>query len=129
MRSLSVLLVMLALPCASLAEEETWLTRSGYYRVSFTSEVVPIEINRIHAWVMHVEDPDGQPVTGASITMTGGMPLHNHGLPTAPQMTAELGGGDYRLEGVRFHMNGDWELTVTIDVDGRRDTLVIPLTI
>jgi hypothetical protein len=57
------------------------------------------------------------------------MPLHNHGLPTDPKMTAELGGGDYRVEGMRFHMNGDWELTVTVDVDGRRDTVVIPLTL
>jgi hypothetical protein len=57
------------------------------------------------------------------------MPLHNHGLPTAPQMTTSLGNGSYRVEGMRFHMNGDWELLVTVDVAGRRDTVIIPLTL
>jgi hypothetical protein len=44
-------------------------------------------------------------------------------------MTEPLGNGDYSVEGMRFHMNGYWELTVTVDVSGRRDTVVIPLTI
>jgi hypothetical protein len=57
------------------------------------------------------------------------MPKHNHGLPTDPKMTKALGNGNYVLEGMRFHMRGDWELTVTVDADGRRDTVVIPLTI
>lgn len=129
MRKLIVILSLLTWSAFSPAEEDSWLTRSGYYRVNFSSELSPIVINRIHAWVFHLETPTGEPVTGATITVTGGMPLHNHGLPTDPRMTAELGGGDYRFEGVRFHMNGDWELLVTIDVDGRRDTVIIPLTI
>jgi hypothetical protein len=106
-----------------------WLSRSGYYRVSYTSKLNPVVINRIHAWVIHVESADGKPVEGAKITLTGGMPAHNHGLPTAPTMTAELGGGDYQVEGIRFHMAGYWELRITVDADGRRDTVIIPLTI
>jgi hypothetical protein len=115
-------------PC-SFGDDEGWLTRSGYYRISYRSELQPIVINRIHSWIFHVETPDGTPVDGAEITITGGMPLHNHGLPTAPRMTINIDNGDYRVEGMRFHMNGDWELLVTIDADGRRDTVVIPLTI
>ncbi len=111
------------------ADEQGWLTRSGYYRVSFESELEPIVINTMHAWVFQVTSPQGDPVSGALLTASGGMPEHNHGLPTAPRMTAELGDGRYRFEGFRFHMNGAWELTVTIDVDGRRDTVVITLTI
>lgn len=128
MRSLVIaLLALLSLPV--VAEDDTWLTRSGYYRVSYTSDLKPLVINRIHSWTFHVTTPDGDPVEGAIITVTGGMPLHNHGLPTIPQMTSEVGGGDYRVDGMRFHMNGAWELTVTVDVDGRRDTVVIPLTL
>lgn len=111
------------------AAGESWPTRSGYYRISYRSELAPIVINRIHAWIIHVETADGEPVNGATISVTGGMPLHNHGLPTAPRMTAALGDGDYRLDGLRFHMSGDWELTVTIDAAGGRDTVVIPLTL
>lgn len=107
----------------------SWLTRSGYYRVSYESRLEPIVINKIHSWVLHVETAAGDPVGGASITITGGMPKHNHGLPTKPRTTSELGVGDYLLEGMRFHMKGEWELLVTIDAGGRRDTVIIPLTL
>lgn len=126
-----VLAMVLALPMQVTLgqEDDSWLTRSGYYRISYTSRLQPIPINRIHTWVMHVESADGVPLDGATITVSGGMPLHDHGLPTDPRMTRSLGNGDYLLEGVRFHMQGEWELNVTIEVDGRRDTVVIPLTL
>ena len=129
MRKLLLATLIGLLPLASYGDEDSWLTRSGYYRVSFQSELQPIVINRIHTWIFHVETPDGAAVDDAEISVTGGMPLHNHGLPTAPQMTADLGNGNYRVEGMRFHMAGDWELLVTIDAAGRRDTVIIPLTL
>jgi len=122
--------MLLLLPAAgTVATPDGWLSRSGYYRVTYRSKLDPVVINRIHAWVFHVETADGAPVSGATITLTGGMPEHNHGLPTVPTMTAELGNGDYLVDGMRFHMTGYWELRVTVDADGRRDTVVIPLTI
>lgn len=129
--SLLVLIVLASAPLAFAddAGENSWLTRSGYYRVSYESRLQPIPINRIHSWVIHVETADGQPVEGATISVTGGMPAHNHGLPTDPRMTRSLGNGDYLLEGMRFHMHGDWELLVTVEADGRRDTVVIPLIV
>jgi hypothetical protein len=129
MRRLLLLIISSLLPLASYGDEDSWLTRSGYYHVSYQSELRPIVINRIHTWIFHIETPDGAPVDEAEISVTGGMPLHNHGLPTAPQMTTSLGNGNYRVEGMRFHMNGDWELLVTVDVAGRRDTVIIPLTL
>ena len=129
MRRLLLLLVTSLLPLASHGDDDSWLTRSGYYRVSYQSELQPIVINQIHTWIFRVETPDGAPVGDAEISVTGGMPLHNHGVPTAPQMTTNLGNGNYRMEGMRFHMNGDWELLVTVDVAGRRDTVIIPLTL
>ena len=125
--ALATLALLAALPVH--AAGESWLSRSGDYRVSYRSELEPMVINRIHAWIVHVETADGQPVDGATISVSGGMPQHNHGLPTSPRMTAALGNGDYRIEGLRFHMSGDWRLTITIDAAGRRDTVVIPLTI
>jgi len=128
---LPVLALVAALPVkTALGQEDSgWLTRSGYYRVSYTSRLQPIPINRIHAWIVHVESADGVPLEGATISVSGGMPLHNHGLPTEPRMTRSLGNGDYLLEGMRFHMQGEWELNVTVEVEGRRDTVVIPLTL
>lgn len=130
---MATLFVMLTMTGSTFADEsddsQSWVTRSGDYRVSYTSLLVPLTINRIHNWVFHVEFAEGGVVHDATVSVTGGMPLHNHGLPTDPRMTQSLGDGDYVLEGMRFHMNGYWELTVTIDAGGRRDTVIIPLTI
>lgn len=133
MRKVAMIVCTLFLALLARAQDdvdpERWLTRSGFYLVSYQSELEPLEINRIHAWIIRVRNADGEPVEGALVSITGGMPLHNHGLPTTPKMTQALGDGAYRIEGMRFHMHGYWELTVTVDVDGRRDTVVLPLTI
>ena len=63
-------------------------TDQGVFQVSYTSELDPPTINTVHTWTVHVATPDGQPVEGARVTMEGGMPEHNHGMPTMPQVTA-----------------------------------------
>ncbi|MEX0738901.1 MAG: FixH family protein [Pseudohongiella sp.] len=83
--------------------------------VQMQSELEPLAINQMHSWVIRVQDSQGDPVTDARISVDGGMPAHNHGLATSPQVTENLGEGRYRLEGVRFHMNGEWELRLQIE--------------
>ena len=111
----------------STAAPDSWASASGAYRLGYRSQLEPIPINRIHTWMLHLETASGDPVSDAELTVTGGMPAHDHGLPTRPQVTQHTGNGDYLLEGVRFHMNGYWEIVVEIRVDGRRDTVTIPL--
>lgn len=107
--------------------ETSWSSRSDNFRVRYESNLRPIVINRIHTWILHVETVDGEPVDDAGISVSGGMPEHDHGLPTAPEVTRNLGHGDYLVEGLRFHMNGYWELELTITANGKTDTVVIPL--
>jgi hypothetical protein len=95
--------------------------------VSYTTPDGPIQINRMHSWILHVETDAGEVVEGADIQVDGGTPAHNHGLPTRPRVTEDLGGGDYRLDGVRFHMGGYWEMVVTIIADDVEGTVVISL--
>ena len=99
----------------------------GEFSVTYSAPADGIEINRMHSWVLHVTDAAGEPVTGAVIEVSGGMPEHDHGLPTAPRVTEELGEGSYRLDGVRFHMRGYWEMTFTITAGEAQDTVVIAL--
>ena len=91
------------------------------------SQLSPIEINTIHSWEIVLSDDDG-PVSGASLEIVGGMPEHNHGMPTQPRITQELVPGRYLLEGVRFHMPGIWRLTSSISTEknqGRPATVVV----
>lgn len=100
---------------------------AGLYRVELRGLPDPVPLNRMHEWIVHVETGEGVPVTGASISMMGGMPIHDHGLPTVPRVTAELGGGDYRLEGVRFQMGGRWVVELVVDGAPGEDSITFDL--
>jgi hypothetical protein len=97
------------------------------FRATFSSELDPIAINQIHSWTLHLETAEGDAVENAEITVDGGMPQHDHGLPTAPEVTQELGGGDYVVEGMRFHMTGWWEVKFAVEADGQRDSVTFNL--
>lgn len=100
------------------------------FRVAFRSELAPIPINQIHNWTVHVETAAGEPLEGATLKVSGAMPAHRHGLPTEPKVTADLGGGDYRVEGMKFQMRGDWEIYVDVAApDGQSDSATIPLVL
>jgi hypothetical protein len=95
--------------------------------VTYTTPAGPPEINRMHSWILHVENASGVTVEGALIEVVGGMPEHDHGLPTLPRVTEELGDGDYKLDGMRFHMSGNWEIVVTITTDEGTSEVTIKL--
>jgi hypothetical protein len=109
-------------------DTSTMLTsEQGLYRISYQSGLEPITINQIHSWRLHVETPDGQPVTDATIGVDGDMPQHGHGLPTRPQVTQNLGNGDYLVEGLKFHMHGWWIVEFDITSGGETDHVVFNL--
>ena len=89
-------------------------SEAGLYRVSLRSEEGEIPLGRIHAWVVHLETRDGETFVPRRLAFSGGMPQHGHGFETEPRATRELGGGDFLVEGVKFHMAGDWMLRVEL---------------
>ncbi|MGI9220723.1 MAG: FixH family protein [Woeseiaceae bacterium] len=122
--------VLLCLPFSMvLSDEPSWTSNRGLFVASYSSELDPLQINKLHTWVLHLEDADGEAVLGAVIEADGGMPEHDHGLPTRPRVTEELGNGDYRVEGLRFHMGGKWQLTFAIEANDKTDTVVINITL
>jgi hypothetical protein len=107
----------------------TRMTEQGAFQVSVSSNLDPPDINEIHSWTIHLETPDGQAVENAQIAVDGGMPQHNHGFPTAPEVTEELGGGDYLLEGVKFNMAGWWELKLAVSAGDQTDDVTFNLVL
>jgi hypothetical protein len=112
-----------------LDTSSTLTTEQEIYQVSIDSNLDPVAINQIHTWNLHVETPEGQPVENAEITVSGGMPQHDHGFPTSPQVTKDLGTGDYLLEGVRFNMAGWWEMSFDITADGQTDSVTFNIVL
>ena len=114
---------------ASAAEPSGWPSDTGAYTVHYESRLNPIEINAMHAWELLLTDANGAPVSGAVFQVSGGMPEHDHGLPTAPRVTAEVSAGRYLLEGLRFHMTGTWALVIDFEANGYTDRVTITLTL
>ncbi len=132
---LLLLAMLIALPAAcsrndtSAAPAGPQRSAAGLYTVARQDAAAGAPLNTLQAWTLHVEDAAGAAVAGASLEVTGGMPAHNHGLPTAPRVTADLGGGDYRVEGLQFQMPGAWVITVTVDGPAGRDVAVLPFQV
>lgn len=93
----------------------------GGVAIAIYSELSPLRLNRLHAWRIHLTDADGEPLTGAELELTGGMPDHDHGLPTLPLISGETAAGVYLLQGMRLHMPGRWVITIDIDSPAGED--------
>jgi len=99
-------------------------TANGLFMASFEPEHGIIQQGQLQSWLLTVKTAAGAPVEGAAITVSGGMPQHNHGLPTSPQATDYLGEGRYRIDGVKFTMSGWWQLRFAISAAAGSDSVV-----
>ena len=104
----------------SEAPDITVETASGWI-IHVHSDISPLRINEMHSWRIKVLDSESEPVTNASISIEGGMPDHDHGLPTRPRITSEIRPGTYLLQGIRFHKPGKWECKFIITTGTRQE--------
>ncbi len=94
-------------------------SRAGRYRIEVRPATPPVVLGEIHSWIVRLERTDGRPAQPSSVSFDGGMPAHGHGFTTAPRVTRSLGDGEFLVEGVRFHMGGEWQIRVELtDVEG-----------
>ena len=111
----SALAVVLLNACMMFAKvpqnldySRTRISAEGRYRVTIHPAGDSIPKGRLQQWTLHVETSAGVPVDSIRALVEGGMPQHGHGLPTKPQVTRALGGGDHLVEGMKFNMGGWW---------------------
>jgi hypothetical protein len=63
---------------------------------------------------------------GLTIKVNADMPSHGHGMNTEPEIK-QLSSGEFLVDGLLFHMGGDWELYIDVMEDGIPDRATIPL--
>lgn len=85
-------------------------SNGGTYLVRWRSE--PAEIPRgplfaIEAWVFEARAPDA-PLPDVELVVDAAMPEHLHGMNRVP--TIARSGAGFRVEGMKLHMPGNWEL-------------------
>jgi len=59
----------------------------------------------------------------------GGMPLHGHGLPTSPVLTALEKTGSYRIDGLKYNMSGAWLLGFKIKAAQGEDKIIFDFVV
>ncbi|MBX3209427.1 MAG: FixH family protein [Labilithrix sp.] len=74
-------------------------------------------IKGTNAMTIEVLDAGGQPVDGATVTVTPWMPDHAHGSAVKPVVTG-LGGGKYTVEKVYLAMAGLWQIKIAVQPAG-----------
>ena len=105
------------------------LTENGHYRVRARPAVPPVALHRMHDWVVGIELAEPSSEIPTAVHFDGGMPAHGHGFVTRPRVTRNLGNGEFLVEGVKFHMPGDWVLLVSVVGRSGSDQVRLPLTI
>ena len=118
-----ILLYLLVTTTASAKEPDLSIETSEGLRILIHSQLSPLQINRIHSWHVEIVDGANKPVTDAVVSVSGGMPEHDHGLPTQPRVTEEIKPGTYLLQGVRFHMPGKWRMIISIETEANLSTV------
>jgi len=101
----------------------------GHYRIRARPAAMPLKLNRVHDWIIGIERLEGWSEIPTAIRFDGGMPSHGHGFVTRPRVTKNLGGGEFLVEGVKFHMPGEWVLVITVTSKTTTESVTLPLTI
>jgi hypothetical protein len=71
-------------------------------------------------WTVQLSGEGGDSIAGASVSFTGWMPQHGHGLNAVP-LIEELEGGRYEIQPIILYMPQLWELGVVVTQNGERE--------
>lgn len=115
-------------PVSENAPPEAWTTVSwpakmktegGGYLVEMTPTEGKIEGNKHFSLNVSVT-PTASKQSEFSVIVDANMPFHGHGMNTQPELVAD-GENKYRVDGMLFHMDGEWEITVDVQRDEAKE--------
>ncbi len=111
-------------PLSVVSARETW-------RVECTPTPSPIPLNEHFSLRVRVRpgpESERETLAGIHLEVDADMPAHGHGINTAPE-TKAIGPGVFEVEGLLFHMPGEWELYLDV-VDGPlRERATFPISL
>lgn len=100
---------------------------SAQYRLAWRSEPTPVPVGRLFALEVTV-CPRAPGSAVATLAVDARMPGHGHGMNYKPSVKP-AGNGRFRVEGMMFHMPGQWELVFELREDARVERLVQALAV
>ncbi len=78
-----------------------------------------------NVWTLVVQDAEGKPLEGATVSVKPFMPDHGHGSSIVPHVTPDpASGGKYSISSLNLFMPGLWQTTLTITAGTTTDSVV-----
>lgn len=113
---------------ASGSLETGWkelLTEQGEFMLMWQASPEPLPLNESFQLSVMVHDSTGATMLPDAelLSVDASMPQHGHGMNTTPQVTAN-GDGSFVVDGMLFHMGGDWELVFEVAEGDTEDMAV-----
>lgn len=90
---------------------------SGPIQLAWRAEPAPIAVSRPFALIVTL-----CPAEARLLRIDATMPEHRHGMNYRPSMQP-LGSGQWRVEGLLWHMAGRWELRLDVEAAGVTQSL------
>jgi hypothetical protein len=105
----------------------TLVTKDGGFAVTLSPTKGAIVRNEHFSLDLFVEPSKagGGPL---KVAVDADMPAHRHGMHTQPVIT-DQGDNTYQIDGMLFHMSGEWVITVEVTGDGEPEQAAFPVLI
>ena len=104
-------------------------SETNLFNVHLTGIERTEHVNHLHGFELSLTTANGRLATGASIDLTGQRHYAPNPLPTSPRVRPSLVDGTYQIEGLRFHMAGEWRLVFMIEFEQIRDRLMLDIIV
>ena len=104
-------------------------SHNGVYLASMIPSPDAIDPDTLLTWTVDIRTAVGLPVEGASLAVGSWMPVDESVGAARPRTTAELGGGRYRVAGLRFGGRGWWNVRLRVSGAGGTDSLAFNLVL
>jgi len=78
----------------------------------------------LNQWEVQLQEPDGTPITDASLTVTSFMPAHSHDGRKRTTIT-ELEDGRFDVEDINLWMPGPWEVRLTVESESAGEDYIV----
>lgn len=113
-RWIIALLLSVSTGCGGELGERSVQSEGGLYIVRYSPDVDPVPNAILFGLDVLVETAEGEASDVTALEFDATMPAHAHGMQTRPEVES-LGNGRFRVEGLKFHMRGRWEMRFNID--------------
>lgn len=113
-------------PASATTWPETKETVGGSYSVTLTPTKDKIGRNEHFSLDLSVEAKSRS--GPLAVKVDADMPAHRHGMNTLPELI-DKGDSRFQVEGMLFHMSGEWVIMVDVTSDGKTERASFPVQI